>query len=242
MSQNVGTIEQLAAELALLFEPLARLAREGRVDLLPELLGLRPSDASAGSTGLRAALDSAGTTTSADLPAQVAELVQAMASDDPAVIAEATATLLRLSAMVLQAVHDAAGALRALANDQSLTPQQRAEVAAFADAFVDRLLSRLLVEYVETRFPHAALALAATGVVEIVAEPGGPAGSLQAPYLRRTLRLDRLPTLLSDPAGLLREAYGWGSPSFDGAPLFTALQTLLRDRFDIPAEILRPAG
>src|SRR5262249_5365862 len=48
--------------------------------------------------------------------------------------------------------------------------------------------------------------------------------------------------LFSDPTGLLRDVYQWGNSGFDGLALFATLQTLLREKFGVPAEILRPPG
>src|SRR5262249_3074658 len=48
--------------------------------------------------------------------------------------------------------------------------------------------------------------------------------------------------LFSDPTGLFRDVYQWGNSEFDGLALFATLQTLLREKFGIPAEILRPPG
>jgi hypothetical protein len=238
---STGTVEQLATELALVFAPLARRAEDDTVDLLLEWLGLRSSDASAGSATLAAAL-ATGAAAAAGMPATVADLVRAIEADDSSAIGTAVAALLQQFAALVQAIRDAAGALQSLSTDPALNAQQRAEVAAFAGVFVERLLGRLFVEYLEVRFPIVALVLIGTGVVEIVDEAGGPDGSLQASYRRKTLRFDRLAKLFTDPVDLLRDAYGWGDPGFDGVALFTTLQTLLRDKFEIPAEILQPPG
>ncbi|MGS2619515.1 DUF6603 domain-containing protein [Micromonospora sp. LZ34] len=238
---STGTIEQLAAELALVFEPLARRAEDGTTDLLLEWVGLRASDASAGSAALAAALGT-GAAAAGSMPIAVRDLVRAIEDDDSSAIAAAVAALLQHFATLVQAIRDAADALQSLSIDPALTAQQQAEVAAFAGEFVERLLGRLFVEYLEERFPQIALVLIATGVVEIVPQPGGPAGSLNAQYLRKTLRFDRLARLFTDPVGLLRDVYAWGQPGFDGLALFTTLQTLLREKFEIPAEILQPPG
>ena len=55
------------------------------------------------------------------------------------------------------------------------------------------------------------------GIVEVVDEDADPS-EFQPPYTRRTLHWDRLGRLLSDPASLLHDAYGWGTPAFDGRP------------------------
>jgi hypothetical protein len=241
MSDVVGTIEHLAGELARIFSPLAQRIEDNTVDFLPQWLGLRPSDAAAGATNLDGALAS-GATVAAGLATLVSDLAQAIEQDDEAAIASSTAALLESFQSIVGAFHDAAEALHALSADSGLTTQQQAELAAFANVFVERLLNRLLVEYLEARFPYIALTLIITGVIEIVQEEGGAEGSLNGPYLRKTFHVGRMMKLLSDPTGLLREVYQWGESGFDGLALFTTLQTLLREKLQIPAEILRPSG
>ncbi|HEV2251670.1 MAG TPA: DUF6603 domain-containing protein [Streptosporangiaceae bacterium] len=236
-----GTVEQLAAELALMFAPLAQRAADGTTDLLLEWLGLRASDVTGGSAELATAL-ATGVTAAASMPATVDDLVTAIEADDVGAVATAAESLLHQFATVVKAANDGATALQGLSSDLSLTAQQSAEVAQFADEFVERLLGRLLVEYLQVRFPALLLALVTTGVVEVVQVDGGPDGSLNASYLREMVHFDRLTQLFSGPEKLLGDVYGWGNASFDGLALFTTLQTLLNLRFDIPAEILQPAG
>ena len=241
MSVVIGTIEQLAAELAQVFNPLAQRVEEDTVDSVFQWLGLRPSDALAGSAGLDTALATSATVATT-LEKLVGDLAQAIEQDDQTAIASSTAALLQSFSSIIRALNDAADVLRALSADAGLTTQQRAEMTAFANAFVERLLNRLFVEYLEARFPHIALPLIIAGAIEIVQEEGGPAGSLNGPYTRRTFHVERMMKLLSDPTGLLRDVYQWGNSGFDGLALFTTLQTLLREKFGIPAEILRPSG
>jgi len=241
MSDAVGTIEQLAGELARLFSPLAQRVEDNTVDSLLQWLGLRSSDALAGSDNLDGALATSATAAT-NLEDLVSDLAEAIEQDDENAIASSAAALLESFGSIVRAFRDAADALQALRADPGLTTQQQAEMAAFADVFVERLLNRLLVEYFEARFPYIALMLIMTGVVEIVQEEGGPVGSLNGPYTRKTFRVDRMMKLFSDPTGLLGEVYQWGSPGFDGLALFTTLQTLLKEKFEIPAEILRPPG
>ncbi|RSM72290.1 hypothetical protein DMB66_06820 [Actinoplanes sp. ATCC 53533] len=236
-----GTIEGLAAELALIFAPLAERAANGTPDLLLEWVGLRTFDAAAGSARLASALVSC-TGSAADLTALAEDLVEAVTADDGGAVAATATALLTKFAVTVQAVRDAADELRTLSADPALSAAQRAEVSAVADEFVSRVLGRLLVEYLEVRFPPLVTALMATGVVEVVDQPPGPAGSLVAAHRQKTLHADRLVRLVSDPVGLVGEVFRWGQPDFDGLALFTSLKALLRERFDIPAEILQPPG
>ena len=241
MSGDAGTVERLAAELSLVFAPLAERNEDGTADLLLEWAGLRTFDAAAGSARLAGAL-AAMTGAAADMAALAADLIQAIEADDDGTVAAVAGSLLTRFAAAVQTVREAADELHTLSTSASLTSSQRGEVAAVADEFVVRVLGRLLVEYLEVRFPQVAAVLIATGVVELVPQAAGQLGSLSAAYVRKTLHLERLTRLFSDPVGLLRDVFGWGRADFDGLTLFGALQTLLQEKFEIPAEILQPPG
>ena len=241
MSDTVGTLEQLAGELARVFEPLARRVEEDSIGELLPWLGLRSADIDVGSTGLDEALATSARV-AATLEPVIAQLAQAVDQDDRVTIATSTAALLQQFRALLQAVEQIVRSLQSLGTNPALTPQQRAEFSTFAAVFSERLLNRLFVDYLEARFPQIALLLIVAGAIEIVREPGLAGDSLHGPYTRKTFHLGRIAKLLTDPAGLLREVYRWGDPAFDGQALFTMFQTLLREKFGIPAEILRPQG
>src|SRR5882724_4233410 len=90
MSDAVGTIEQLAGELARVFAPLARPVEGNAVHTWLEWLGLRPSDAVAGASDLAAALD-ATVTSAADVEEFSEKLADAIRQDAAAAVATASA-------------------------------------------------------------------------------------------------------------------------------------------------------
>ena len=241
MSTAVGTLEQLAGELARVFEPLLQRAETGTLDELLPWLGFRSFELEAETTGLEDALTAMATAATA-LEPLFNDLTQAIAENDRPTIAATAASLLQQFRTLIQNVQQIAEVLQALSNQSALSPQRRAELAGFAGLFAERLLHRLLADYLETRFPQIALLLIAAGAIEVVEEPGLPEGSLQGPYVRKTVYPDRVLRLFTDPKGLLHEVYRWGDPAFDGLALFTLLQRLLKEKFGIPAEILHPSG
>ncbi|MDR4465053.1 MAG: hypothetical protein MRJ66_12380 [Nitrospira sp.] len=241
MSTAVGSLEQLAGELARVFEPLVQRAEAGTLDDVLPWLGLRVFEMEADTTGLTDAL-TATATAAAALDPLINDLAQAVTQDDRAAIASTVAALLQQLRATLQGIEGVVRTLQTLGNDAALPPQHKTELDAFAPLFPERLLHRLVADYFEVRFPQVALLLLGTGAIEVVDEPGLPEGSLQGPYVRKTLHLNRLLQLFTDPTGLLRDVYGWGTPSFDGLTLFMMLQRLLNEKFGIPAEILHPAG
>jgi hypothetical protein len=242
MANVAGTFEHLAGEMARVFVPLVRQLETDSVDSILGWVGLRWPDSTAGTDDLLDAL-TAGASAAAGLVESIPKLARAIDAEDEIALASVSLSMLQQIAAVVRAANDAADALQDLSTAATdLTAAQQAELKAVAEVFVERLLDRLLVEYIEKRFPQLALALIATGGIEISRMPGGPAGSLQGAYTRKVFSFDRMVRLLTDPAGLLEEVYGWGQPGFDGVALFNTLQTLLALKFEIPAQILQPPG
>jgi hypothetical protein len=227
LSNAVGTIEYLANELAALFDPLAQRAANGTADSILEWVGLRPPDVSTTADDLTSGITTLASGASA-LPDQITALATAIQNQDAATVASAGQALVAQFALIVKAAEAVATALQALSTSGGLTPSQQAELAAFAGEFVDRVLNRLFVEYLESRFGQIVIALMATGVIEIVDQPGGPAGSLNGAYTQKTFHFDRAAQMFTKPQDLLSDSFAWGQPTFDGVALFQALQTLLQ--------------
>ncbi len=241
MSTAVGTIEYLANELAALFDPLAQRAANGTADSILEWVGLRPPDVSTTADDLTSGIASLASAASA-LPDQITALATAIQNQDAVTVASAGQALVTQFALIVKAAGAVAAALQALSTSGSLNPSQQAEMAAFAGEFVDRVLNRLFVEYLESRFSQIAIALMATGVIEVVDQPGGTAGSLSGAYTQKTFHFDRAAQMFTKPQDLLSDSFAWGQPGFDGVALFQALQTLLQWKFEVPAQLLQPTG
>jgi hypothetical protein len=242
MSNPAGTIELLAGELARVFQPLAERLEEGNTESLLEWLGLRQPSGVAGATALAGAL-ATGATAAAGLPVAIRRLAAAIDAENPGEATAASVSLLELIARIITSARDVADALQSLsASAPGLSSQQRAQLTAFAGEFAERLLNRLFVEYLDARFPQLPSVLMLAGVVEIVEVPGGPVGSLNGAYTRKTFHFDRMAKLFTDPRGLFIDVYGWGEPGFDGLALFGVLKTLLEREFEIPAQIIQPSG
>ncbi|NPC52599.1 hypothetical protein D7X99_07975 [Corallococcus sp. AB032C] len=243
MSQDAsGTLELLATELARIFRPLALRAEAGTADSVLEWLGLRRPPGLSQTDDLSAAVSSL-MTAATDLPTLVEQLVDAIGAEDPVAVEATGRALVERIGLLVQASRTTATALGALSTSAAtLTPAQRAELAAFATAFASKLFQRLLVDYMEDRFPQLAIPLLATGAMEIEQVESGPPGTLQGAYTRKALHFDRMARLFTDPVGLLRDVHKWGAPDFDGLALFGALQALLETQFGIPAQLLQPPG
>ena len=164
MSTAVGSLEQFAGELARVFEPLVQRAETGTLDDLLPWLGLRVFEMEPDTTALTDALTTTATT-AAELDPLINDLAQAVTQDDRAAIATSVAALLQQLRATLQGIEGIGRALQTLANDAALSPQHKTELAAFARALPERLLHRLIADYLEARFPQVALLLLATGRV-----------------------------------------------------------------------------
>jgi hypothetical protein len=239
VSTTAGTIEQLASELARVFSPLAQRLQDGSPATILASLGLRVPD-SLGVAPVNTAVQAACTAAGA-IHGLIDQLTAAISANDADQVAGAAKSLLDEIARTVQAAAAVATELQKLTG-AGLTPAQVAELTTFAGEFVSRLLNQLLVEYFQSRAPQLAILLIATGGIEIVEVPGGADGSLQAGHTRKTFRFDRTTKLFTDPGGTLKDTYSWGAPGFDGLVLFTVLQKLMQDQFNLPAEILQPPG
>jgi hypothetical protein len=241
VSKGAGSIEQLLGELAQLFDPVARRLENGSVASLLPWLGLQLPGTVVGATDLTNALETCAAA-AVSLPPLVSDLAAAVRNEDDAAIVSSGTALLQHFATLIQAAHDVAARLQALSAGAGLTPAQQAELAAFATVFVERLLNRLMVDFVETAYPLFAQAMLLAGAIEIEEVAEEPGDSLHTAYTRKALRFDRAAKIFTDPTGLLREVYGWGDPAFDGIALFKQLQMVLNRKFNIPAELLQPPG
>jgi hypothetical protein len=84
----------------------------------------------------------------------------------------------------------------------------------FPRRLVDALIHSLMVRGSRRMEPVLRL----LGIVEVTDQPADPT-KFQPAYVRRTIHWDRFGRLVGDPAGLMRDVYGWGTPTFDGRVL-----------------------
>ncbi|WP_116071124.1 DUF6603 domain-containing protein [Asanoa ferruginea] len=104
------------------------------------------------------------------------------------------------------------------------------------DELPARLANHLVVSFLERRLPAAYAILVVTGIIEVALE--APTGPYVTAFTRRTMRWDRIPTVLSDPLGALRERYAWAAPSGVDVDLLVRDLRLLMAGFGLRAELL----
>lgn len=84
--------------------------------------------------------------------------------------------------------------------------------AEFLPDIARNLFEYLLAEYLQAELPAAFSALEAFGVIRF--EDVEPTGTRPG-FVRTRFEWERIPEVLSDPASIPEEVFGWGSPEFD---------------------------
>ncbi|VAW90012.1 hypothetical protein MNBD_GAMMA17-1980, partial [hydrothermal vent metagenome] len=242
MPNSAGTLEIISRELGLVLAPLETRVAAGSVEALIESLGLRLPPGLSEVSALAAALSSTAVT-AANLPSQVSALVTAIDTDN---IGEIITTGQALTTSIINSVNNLTGvgnALESVGNSfAGLTAAEKAQIQAFAQQLPDRLLNLLLVEYIEAKSPQLLHGLRLAGIIDISVVEGDLTKPMLLSYVSKSVHFDRFITLLTDPETHLQTVYGWGNADFDGIELFTILKLFLEQEFDLPAEILQPAG
>ena len=143
----------------------------------------------------------------------------ALEDENDAQIAAAAGQLAADVAAVVTALHELPAGLRAQ------RPPPVVAAPGIDAQFQDRLLHTLGDELLEARAPLLAAVLLLLGLREHSDEPADGA-RFQPEFVRRSLHPERLGRLLADPAGLMRDLYGWGTPALDSERLFEGLMQL----------------
>ncbi|MFD9193227.1 DUF6603 domain-containing protein [Streptomyces phaeochromogenes] len=212
-----GTLELLAREVARALEPLEqRLRGPGRDAFFQELGlwlpgGLGPAAAAIGT----AAVQIAG------LGPAVVRLTDAIEDGEAQRIVTEGATLIGALGQTFAAI-DALGPVldSTVTADTHLTDAQRARLREDVRALPKRIVDHALIAHLEGRSRTVVEALSLLGVVENVPAVYDLADPTRLPVPRRVLHFDRLLDLFTDPAELLAEVFGFGTPAFDGTKLF----------------------
>ncbi|MBH5333383.1 hypothetical protein IHE55_00615 [Streptomyces pactum] len=125
----------------------------------------------------------------------------------------------------LAAVQGVVRAIRAIADAPASAIPASLRADGFQQIFPRQLLDHLLIDYLRRYHPGIGFALRSLGVARA---SYAPAAGGRPPYLGLTLDIGALPRLLTDPAQVLKDAFGWGGPGFDPAVLLSQLDNLLR--------------
>ena len=224
MADESGTFEALARELGRALAPLEQRLAAGEIKQLFTELGLTVPGATPLPAPLVSALgDAAGR--AAQLPPLIAQLESAITAEDIGAIVNAGVALVENVTELVLAIQTVATQLDNASG--GLAGVQPADIEAFAVVLAERVAEYTLLTYLEGYWPRVSLVLRAMGLVDHIAEPGHPTDPALPPYTRKTLHLDRLADLFSDPATHFQTVYDWGSPTFDAARLLDVVKGIL---------------
>lgn len=219
---SAGTFEIVALEFSKALEPIARrMQHEHAITLLAEL-GLELPQ-----SGLTSALHAAlhDTVTSAEaLPQATQELITAIDGGDTIEILGKGVVVIGRVAVLVASFKTIADEISAAGPIPGLTP---ADLAAFVADLPKRLTETMVVDYLENEHTLILALFELFGLAEQTRFNQGSTDPLHPEHVKKSLRLDRLETLLRSPETLLNDLYKWGAPTFDAALLIQRLSRLL---------------
>src|SRR5512139_949006 len=106
-------------------------------------------------------------------------------------------------------------------------PQDYLDRSGIKDEFLTRLFDLYLIQAAAVASRPVFDVGVLLGWFELQRHDADPA-KFQVAHLRHVVHWDRVPMLFSDPAGLLRETYGWGTATFDANALVIRLGGVLQ--------------
>ena len=229
MPNRAGTIERLALELSRALESMSGLLTP---EIVAELGFLLPASIFENPT-LVQAFETLSTEID-ELPDLSRSLTDAIEADDIAQIIASGVQLTQKLSVVFNAIRQVADVLDNLSS--GLPPAEQAALVAFAESFPRKLLDFSVITYLESINKLAVHALVALGLFEWKRE-GVEFETHQ--HIRKTIRFDRLPRIISDPVDLYSEIYGWGTPAFDSAHIFETLRNMIEEGTGGTIDIVR---
>ena len=143
-----------------------------------------------------------------------------LASNPEAATEDEVIALARLA----DAVIDALGELSDLRLE---APQEYLNRTRIKDEFLTRLLDLYLIQSTAIASPPVFDIAVLLGWFELQRLEADP-GKFQVKHIRHTVHWDRVPKLFTDPAELFREAYGWGTPTFNPDTLVIRVGAVLQ--------------
>ncbi len=151
---------------------------------------------------------------------RVRELNRLRGEETPDELALATAF-----AELTLALADALDRFEALPGDLQATPEYL-DATGIVDEFFPRLADMLVIQLVGSASPAALPAGLLLGWFELKPLPADPA-RFQVEHVRQIVHWDRIPKLFTDPSGLVRDVYGWGTAAADVNTLIANVALLL---------------
>jgi hypothetical protein len=216
MAEDMGTLERIAEGLANALTGLSEIAQPANLAVLLNELGIDNPPNLSGDAQLAQSLSDA-VTHATELTPRVEELILAAEEGGTREIATAGAAVLVQCTAVGVALEAVGARLQAALATAPGGPQLAAE-------FAKRVIGDVIARYLDAEHPLLRRVLTLATVLEwdvVTPETDGSVG-----IIRRRLRLERLPKLLSDPLELLESGYGWGRNDFNASRLLQRISEL----------------
>lgn len=217
---GVGTLERVALLIGNVLGPLSKQLADDPGALLARL-GVAIDDAML-APAIAAATQVA--TAAADLTTATAALNVSIGADQPISISTNGAAVIGKITAVLDGLAALRTALSSVVSGLPVAQRNRAN-SLLAD-LPQRVLSLLVVDALQARLPQWSAVLVVAGLIEAPIDPGIPADPMFPAYVGWKVRWDRLGRFVTDPLSVLRDAYGFGGPGFDGKVLLDVLAQL----------------
>src|SRR5918993_738954 len=224
MPENqIGTLEAIGIEVAKVFLPLRERVEAGEIMLLLAELGIEFPASLANDPDFQAAVTGVSDKVG-EMATVVKGLIDAIKAEDYTTAAEKTIALIELIAGMVDNIQTIADEIEAHGPYTGITgPELDAFVANLAKNVVDYLV----VNYLQVTIPLFAVIMEFFGIIEESVENENSTNPLLPEYIKKSLRLDRIPTFLESPPKLAKELYDWGDTDFTGEALFKKLEKLL---------------
>lgn len=239
-NSNTGTLELITTELTKLINPLKERVEKAEILQLFAELGVDfpPELAADGdfSTALNDVITKVGS-----MPGKVKAMIDALnATPDPQydVAAQQLTDLIQIIVDLVGDISTIATKINDYIAAHPVTDPEGA-VADFTADLAKNLFDYLVVNYIDTSVPLLGAFLEFFGVIEEEEINITSTNPLLPRVTRKNLHLENLPKIITDPAGLAKELYGWGDPTLalnasSQIKLFKKLEKLF-NKFNWPA-------
>jgi hypothetical protein len=236
-----GLIETLAKVVGEALAPLADRLNGPQAEAVLEELGIRLPAGALANGALPQSLQGC-VAACAQLPEAVTALVQAIDVGDDATMLGAAVRLGERIVQAGKAFGQLGTAIVGLVQGTAgLTPAQKTRLSTAAADLPARLLHLAVMDWLDDKLPAVRDTLEVAGLLDDIHVPADPADPTVPPHRLRSIRLDRLGALVSDPAKHLADLYGFGRPDFTGLELFTRLKHVV-DQPDAEALLITAPG
>lgn len=221
MLDSAGTVETLVLELSFALNALDDMLAADNLAILFAELGLNAAADLSGDQGFMKKV-SAAVTAVQGLPTPAQAVIAAIDNQNWTGLASALPHLAQQVSATVSAIRDVADDLARAGN--SLNPP--VDLNGFAATFTESLLGSAVSRYLLAVHPTIAQILRWSTLLTVM-PTSVVIGGTDVVVAQFNLNLAQIQALLSDPLQLLKQAYQWGGPAFDGKSLFQGLSYLL---------------